>query len=103
MSRPTQSNPNSRSMHTKNNFSLKHAHMHIKTNLISRNAGYRRKPSASLIERQNANHNSHPIVFKSKKNKDFIVTDAVLKNEGMKFTTVYHYLLPLSRLDMTLT
>lgn len=83
MSRPAQSNPNSRSVHTKNSFSSKHAVLHIKTNLISHNANYRKKPSASLIEKQNADNSCHPIVFKSKKNKDFIVTDAVLKNEGI--------------------
>ena len=100
MSRPTQSNPNSRSVHTKNNFSAKHAPLHIKTNLINRNAGYRRKPSASLIEQQNADHNSHPIVFKSKKNKDFIITDAVLKSEGMESTVVKRSLHSQSRMAL---
>ena len=88
MSRPAQSNPNSRSVHTKNSFSSKNAFLHIKTNLINRNPGYRRKSSASLIEQQNSDHNSHPIVFKSKKNKDFIVTDAVLKSEGTNSTVI---------------
>lgn len=81
MSRPAKSNPNSRSVHTKNCFS-KQPYPMIKMNKADHTAFNKKKPSIVLLNRHSSHHNSSTVVFKPKKNKDFVVTDAVLKNEG---------------------
>lgn len=81
MSRVAQSNPNSRSIHTKNFFS-KNQRPTPKSSLAGHNAVNRRKPSFVQLTRHHSDRGPHEIVFKPKRRKDYIVTDVVLKNEG---------------------
>ena len=81
MSRVAQSNPNSRSIHTKNFFS-KNQRPTPKSSLAGHTTVNKRKPSFVQLTRHHSDRGPHEIVFKPKRRKDYIVTDVVLKNEG---------------------
>lgn len=82
MSRDAQNNPNSRSVHTKNYFSKKRQPF-LKLSSVGHTAVNKRKPSFVQLNRHHTDRGSHDIVFKPKRTKDYIITDVVLKNEGV--------------------
>ena len=95
MPRATNSNPTSRSMHTRNNFAKKRSPIN---KISGGNRGTYQKKHTSVHLRSNSRTRKESSaatvpLFELKKKEDFVVTDMVLQKEGKEHFVVQSFFL----------